>query len=62
VGGKLRGYSKEAAIALARQGRYHTVAGNLAIKEGRVDHGTAMFRFVICHNPEAAKRDEAVRD
>ena len=62
VGEKLRGDSKEAAIALARQGRYQTVAGNLRIKEVRVDDGTARDRFVVCHNPEAAKRDEAVRD
>jgi len=62
VGEKLRGDSKEAAIALARQGRYQTVADNLAIKEVRVDNGSTRDRFVICYNPEAAKRDEAVRD
>jgi len=62
VGEKLRGDSKEVAIALARQGRYQTVADNLAIKEVRVDNGSTRDRFVICCNPEAAKRDEAVRD
>ena len=34
LGEKLRGESKEAAAALARSGRYHTVAGNLRDKGG----------------------------
>ena len=62
MGEKLRGDSAEAAAALSRQGRYHRVADNLRVKEVRVDDGTARDRFVICHNPEAATRDEAVRD
>lgn len=62
VGEKLRGNSAEAAAALSRQGRYRTVAGNLRVKEVRVDDGTARDRFVICHNPEAAVRDAAVRE
>ena len=62
MGEKLRGNSHEAAAALSRQGRYHTVAGNLRVKEVRVDDGTARDRFVICHNPDAATRDAVVRD
>lgn len=62
MGEKLRGDSAEAAAALSRQGRYHTVAGNLRVKEVRVDDGTARDRFVVCHNPDAAVRDSAVRD
>ncbi len=62
VGEKLRGDSKEAAAALSRQGRYRTVAGNLRVKEVRLDDGTARDRFVICHNPDAALRDATVRD
>lgn len=62
MGEKLRGDSKEAAVALSRQGRYQVVAGNLRVKEVRVDDGTARDRFVICHNPDAAIRDAAVRD
>ncbi|MGH3501512.1 MAG: IS1634 family transposase, partial [Nocardioidaceae bacterium] len=62
VGEKLRGQSQEAAVALSRQGRYRTVAGNLRVKEVRVDDGTARDRFVICHNPDAAARDAAVRE
>jgi hypothetical protein len=62
VGEKLRGESAEAAAALSRQGRYRTVAGNLRVKEVRVDDGTARDRFVVCHNPDQAARDKAVRD
>jgi hypothetical protein len=62
VGEKLRSDSKEAGAALARQGRYHTVAGNLRVKQVRIDDGTARDRFVICHNPERADRDRAVRE
>lgn len=62
MGEKLRGSSAEASAALSRQGRYHPVAGNLRVKEVRIDDGAARDRFVICHNPEAAVRDEAVRE
>jgi DDE family transposase len=62
IGEKLRGESKEAHAALARQGRYRTVAGNLEVKEVRVDDGTMRDRFVICRNPDQAERDQRVRD
>jgi hypothetical protein len=65
---KLRHTNTEAAAALARPGRYHQVADNLRVKEvhvgpggGNAD-GSRAERFVICHNPEAAARDEAVRE
>jgi hypothetical protein len=61
VGEKLRSDSKEANAALARQGRYHVVEGNLRVKQVRVDDATNRDRFVICHNPERAERDRAVR-
>ena len=61
IGEKLRGESAEAKAALARQGRYQTVAGNLEVKEVRVDDGTMRDRFVICRNPDPAERDKAVR-
>jgi Transposase DDE domain len=61
MGEKLRGASAEAAAALSRQGRYQVVAGNLRVKEVRVDDGSARDRFVICHNPEQAVRDAEVR-
>ena len=62
---KLRHANSQAAAALARQGRYHTVAGNLRVKEVWVppkENGIRAERFVICHNPEAAGRDAAVRE
>jgi hypothetical protein len=62
VGEKLRSDSPEAAAALSRQGRYRTVAGNLRVKEVRVEHGTAADRFVICHNLQRARHDQAIRE
>ena len=62
VGEKLRSDSKEAQAALARQGRYQTVAGNLRVKQVRLDDGLKRDRFVICLNPERAERDRTVRE
>ena len=62
VGEKLRSDSKEANAALARQGRYHTVQGNLRVKQVRIDDGADRDRFVICHNPERASHDRFVRE
>jgi hypothetical protein len=62
--GKLRDTSAEAAAALARQGRYRAVAGNLRVQEVWVptrDAGARAERFVLCHNPEQACRDQLVR-
>jgi Transposase DDE domain len=66
---KLRHTNLEATAALARAGRYKTVAGNLRVKEVQVapggdgdgDGGARAVRFVVCHNPEQADRDTAVR-
>ncbi len=66
---KFRNTNSEAAAALARPGRYRTVAGNLRVKEvavapggqGDGDDGARAQRFVVCHNPEQADRDAAVR-
>ena len=64
---KLRHTNAEAAAALARPGRYHTVADNLRVKEvwvapgGGNNEGARAERFVVCHNPDAADRDAAVR-
>jgi DDE family transposase len=55
---KLRGGSSEAVAALSRAGRYRQVADNLRIKEVRISEKE---RFVLCHNPQAAERDAAVR-
>ena len=58
IGEKLRSGSAEAAAALSRQGRYQDVAENLRVKEVRIAEDE---RFVICHNPEGAERDAAIR-
>jgi hypothetical protein len=59
---KLRAANAEAAAALARPGRYRTVAGNLRVKEVWVGgDGVRAERFVVCHNPEQADRDAFVR-
>ena len=66
---KLRHTNTEAAAALARPGRYRTVADNLRVKEvpvapggdGDGADGARTQRFVVCHNPEAAERDATVR-
>jgi hypothetical protein len=59
---RVRGGSTEAKAALARAGRYHTVAGSLEVKEVRLGNGARSQRFVVCHNPEVAARDKRVRD
>ena len=69
LGERLRSGSAEAAAALARPGRYRQVADNLRVKEihvapggeGDGDDGARTQRFVICHNPEQAERDQQVR-
>jgi len=57
VGERLRSDSADAKAALGRAGRYRSVDGNLRVKEVHV--GTE--RFVVCHNPDQAVRDEIVR-
>ena len=61
VAEKLRHASGEANEALSRPGRYASVAGNLSVKEVRVGEGAKAQRFVVCHNPEGAQRDQRVR-
>jgi len=46
---------------LTRQGRYHTVADNLRVKEVIVGDGEARRRYVICHNPVEEKRQREHR-
>jgi hypothetical protein len=59
LGEKLRSGTPEADAALARQGRYATVAGNMQVKEVNIDTDD---RFILCFNPDAATRDAAVRE
>jgi transposase len=58
LGERLRSGSAEAKAALARAGRYSELPGGLRVNEVRVAEHE---RFVVCHNPESAERDAAVR-
>jgi hypothetical protein len=58
IGERLRSGSPEAAAALSRQGRYQDVAASLRVKEVRIADDE---RFVICHSPDGAERDAAIR-
>ena len=59
IGEKLRSGSPDVKAALSRQGRYKTVRDNLQVKEVRLGDDTD--RFIICHNPDQAGRDAAIR-
>jgi len=61
AGMKLRSGTRQAEQALSRPGRYRTVRENLRVKDVRVGDGDAAQRFVICHNPVEAERDQARR-
>jgi hypothetical protein len=58
LGEKLRSGSADAAVALARPGRYQLVADNLQVKEVKIRDDE---RFIVCFNPETADRDAALR-
>ena len=60
LGEKLRSAAPDVQAALARQGRYRQVAGNMHVKEVKLDD--IDDRMVICYNPDAATRDAAIRD
>ena len=55
-GEKLRSDSPEIKAALSRQGRYTDISDNMRVKEVRVSDTE---RFVICHNPDAARATSA---
>jgi transposase len=61
AGERLRDGTADVAQVLARQGRYQQVRDNLRVKEVRVGQGDAARRFVLCHNPEQADRDQQQR-
>jgi transposase len=44
---------------LSRQGRYQQVRDNLRVKEVRLD--ATDVRYIVCHNPEQAERDQQQR-
>jgi hypothetical protein len=59
LGEKIRSGSPAAQAALSRQGRYAHVADNMQVKQ--VQLPDTADRFVICHNPDQATRDAAIR-
>ncbi len=60
AGMRMRDGNPPVEAALSRQGRYQQVRDNLRVKEVRLK--STDQRFVICHNPGQAQRDEASRD
>jgi hypothetical protein len=62
AGERMRDGAPDVAEALARQGRYQSVRDNLRVKEVRIGHGDKARRFVICHNPAEAERQQAIRE
>jgi hypothetical protein len=58
LGCRMRRQREVSEEVLARAGRYETVADNLEVKEVRVKRR----RYVVCRNPEEAKKDAAARD
>jgi transposase len=61
AGERMRDGSPDALAALQRPGRYQTVRENLRVKEVRVGDGDSAKRFIICHNPVEAEREQATR-
>jgi len=61
AGERMRNGSADAQTALSRPGRYQQVRENLRVKEVTVGDGEAATRYVICHNPAEAERDQALR-
>jgi len=53
---KMRGGDEVTDQVLTRPGRYHTVRDNLRVKEVVVGDGERRRRYVLCHNPDEAKR------
>jgi hypothetical protein len=60
--------SKEAAVVLSRPGRFRTVAQNLEVKEvsypaeAEAPVAERRRRYVVCRNPEEARRQKRRRD
>ena len=70
AGERMRDGNPRAQAALSRQGRYRQVRDNLRVKEVRLDeHGQGSatadgvgVRWIVCHNPHEAERDQARRE
>jgi hypothetical protein len=61
LGAKMRAGDEVTTEVLARQGRYHEVRDNLRVKEVFVGDGERRRRYVVCHNPVEAERQQEHR-
>ena len=61
AGERMRDGNARAHEALSRQGRYQQVRDNLRVKEVKIA-STPGIRWIICHNPDEAERDQAARE
>jgi Transposase DDE domain len=61
LGARMRAGDEVTKDVLARQGRYHEVRDNLRVKEVLVGDGERHRRYVVCHNPDEAARQQAHR-
>lgn len=61
LGAKMRAGDEVTKEVLARQGRYHDVRDNLRVKEVIVGDGERRRRYVVCHNPDEAARQQEHR-
>lgn len=58
----MRKVSEVQREVLSRPGRYRDVATNLRVKEVYVGKGERRRRYLVCHNPEEAEREQAHRE
>ena len=59
---KMRGGDEVTKKVMPRAGRYQVVRDNLRVKEVLVGDGERRQRYVVCHNPEEAKRQRHHRE
>jgi transposase len=58
---KMRSGDEVTKLVITRPGRYHGVRHNLRVKEVLVGDGERRRRYIVCHNPEEAKRQQQHR-
>ena len=62
IGEKLRDNQEIHKEVLAKRGRFLKIGENLEIKEVVIGNGERRRRFILVHNPEEAKKDQATRE
>jgi transposase len=62
IGEKLRDNQEVHKKVLAKRGRFLKIRENLEIKEVIIGNGERRRRFILVHNPEEAKKDQATRE